>query len=52
MQMIRSTLSHTYLKDVDELNDVRMTLAETKELDLVGTVDTTRNYLDSVFLTR
>ena len=44
------TLSNTYLKDVDKLNDVRMTLAESKKLDLIGTINTARNYFDGIFL--
>ena len=43
-------VSSTYLKDVDKLNDVRMTLAESKKLDLIGTINTARNYFDSIFL--
>ena len=45
-------VSSTYLKDVDKLNDVRMTLAESKKLDLIGTINTARNYFDRVFLSR
>ena len=43
-------MSNTYLKDVDKLNDVRMTLAESKKLDLIGTINTARNYFDGIFL--